>query len=231
MRRHDLPRFSVSKLGEYSEAVSPFRRQTLIREQKFPDDFIVAYYAPARRAIVGALSGDPNAVPKALAGLASKRASATTDWEAKQISSNLEALAAFVAGTWPTLSRAKLLPTRIGQPKLEIAGVQVSVEPDLLIVMPNKVGGSEVGLVKLYIVKSHPLGDHGGSLAASVCHQWAIANAALAGSVTHKQIYVLDIFRGRSFAAPKAFKQRMNDASAACREIATQWPSISKQLS
>jgi hypothetical protein len=34
---------------------------------------------------------------------------------------------------------------------------------------------------------------------------------------------VLDVFRGELITAPKAFKKRMSDITASCKEIADRW--------
>jgi hypothetical protein len=108
---------------------------------------------------------------------------------------------------------------------LTIEGVDISVAPSLIL----RGGGVEeprVGAVKLYLVKTNPLDKRSGEYAATILR--VFLESRLEGSplaVDRELCQVADVFASRVFAAPRAYKRRMEDVAVACDSIRRLWAS------
>ena len=153
------PRLSLSKLAEFLTA-SPLRQRSILVEQKFPKSYVTARYTPAEGAIARFLqTGDAAVIDDATATL--EAAGAGTEWEADQNRLCAEAISAFLDVADDVLGRGLVFERSENHvPSIAVAGVDVSVRPELLA----RDGDRRVrGAVKLYFSKSHPLGDDGGA--------------------------------------------------------------------
>jgi hypothetical protein len=109
---------------------------------------------------------------------------------------------------------------------LLIVGVEVSIRPELELVVTKKGGAVHYGLLKLYLSKSHPLTDEAGNYVATLVHSYASHRFTGPKSVDRKHCFVFDVFQEKLFVAPVNHTRRRKDINAACEEIASRWPSL-----
>lgn len=212
---------SVSKLAEYLVA-SVSRRRGIIRAQKQPLDFVVARYGDVYDAIISSLraggSGDP--IRERLKKL--RDSSPRTAWQSQDAQLSLEALEIALdvlddieVGDFQVLAGAE------NPPEFKIAGVHVSVRPELILHSDKGVAGA----MKLYISKTNPFTDESGAYAATILHEY-LTDVLGHSSTDYRHCVVVDLFARRIHTAPRAFRKRRTDVSAACEEISQRWPAI-----
>ena len=106
--------------------------------------------------------------------------------------------------------------------KFDLEGVEVSIRPELIL--RSQSTGEIIGFVKLYFSKSKQLD---GSLSDTIsCLGRNYFNEAYSLTLPEKSCFVLDVFTGELLRAPRAFKRKMSDIAASCREIADRWNSF-----
>lgn len=217
------PRMSLNKLGEYLTATKPGRRRSIIRAQRKPKDFIVARYADAERAIkrfITAPTPDADILRRAAASL-----SAMADgesWSGKNAGLCTKALMRFmsIADDIPTNGYiAKKGDNYV--PKFRVEGVDISVRPEILLTDPDT--GAVTGAIKLYLVQDPHLSDDALTFVSTVLYRYLAEHLSSENAVDHRNCFVVDVFAGRIFQAPKTFKRNMGHVRAACNEIATIW--------
>lgn len=219
------PRLSINKLGEYLTA-KPGRQLKILKDQKYPEDFMGPRYQEATNAIVDFLL-DPNRnttpVSRLIAQLRARRGA--SDQETARYVNNAEALEAFLAA-YPGLALAAFAFRRPVTPPiiLPMLGVEVSVRPELEIIAQTRAG-QKIGSLKLHFPKGHRLQLEAGEYIATIVQQHAEMTHGQA-NVSRDHCMVLDIMRGNLFTAPKSFIQRRKDLAAACKMIAGIWPSV-----
>jgi hypothetical protein len=148
------------------------------------------------------------------------------DFEARMKKSNLEAMELFTE-TAPALDfgEAKLTIGPHTGNRRQIAGVGVSVLPDLYL---TTGGGNEplrVGAIKLNIAKGAVHGKDAADFVGALLRTH-VEDGCDPGECDHQICFAMDIFGAKLVASPKAIVNRMKDIEAACGEIARQWPSI-----
>lgn len=219
------PRISVNKLGEYMVA-SAARRRGIIRDQKRPRDFIVTRYKDAVAPMVSFLEGggrDDEVLYNAMAALEAKRVS--TDFQAQDRELSIEALELFLDTADQIPLEGLQVLQREQDPYLIVAGVAVSVRPDVIVVRQGSNGDNLVGAIKLCLSKSTPLTIEAGEYVGSMLLRYAQECLPDLGQADHRLCMVVDVFGQNVISAPRAWRKRHNDLEAACQEIATMWPS------
>ncbi len=218
------PRISVNKLGEYLVA-APVRRRRIVTDQKRPSDFVVARYREATEAMTAFLESgamDDAIIERAIDELASKPVS--SDFQEQDRDLSIEALSSFLDMADNIVLEG--LQCRRGEnepPRLSVAGVSVSVRPEIVLIGTNRSGATSVGLLKLYLVKTYPLTDEAGGYVGTVLHQYASDHLGSLGGVDHRLCQTFDVFAQRVHTAPRSYRRRRNDIEAACQEIARAW--------
>jgi len=223
-----LPRISVTKLGEYVGSRSASRRKTILVDQKYPKPFKTAIYNDCFDPLVGFFvdaSHDPAAVKAAILAIQSRTVTTETEEMRRQV--NSQALDHLLK-TAPSLPLNGITFRKAPQSTkpLLIAGVEVSIRPELELVVTGKGGAVHYGLLKLYLSKSHPLTDDAGNYVATLVHSYASHRFTGPKSVDRKHCYVFDVFQEKLFVAPVNHTQRRKDINAACEEIASRWPTL-----
>lgn len=118
------------------------------------------------------------------------------------------------------------------QPKLVIAGVDVSVRGDLHVAMPIK-GVEHAGAAVLRMTQDDAATDAAkakrremGLYVATMVRKHIDQNLKPSMPVSNRLCMSLDIQHGEVFQAPDSNARRMNDLDAACRFISAVWDSI-----
>lgn len=224
------PRISVNKLGEYLVAGASRRRQ-ILRDQKRPPEFKVVRYADAQRAIVDHLvngHSDPDVLARHLSRLANwTRGPDDSDYEVQRNQACRDAIGAFAKlADQLGFDGLTMRPGRADSPRLTKSGVQISVRPELQVHGVGRKGDRFVGALKLHVSKTFSLGEKAGEYVATMVHEFAEAHLAGDACCDYRHCYVLDVFAGILFVAPKCFTRRRSDVEAACEEIAILWKSV-----
>lgn len=222
------PRCSITKLGEYvSIQSSPARRREIVKSQKYPPTYKVVTYTPATRVLVDAISGgyDDERLLEEIGAFYQKHEEAVTDFEKKQAKCSLDALRAYRKVAEELSQRLSGCIVTPGPQtwNIDLAGVTVSLRPELFVEFEGKNGVRNIGFVKFCVSKTHRLDEHAAGIINAVMAEkarLAMPNCVLSNS----HILAVDIFDGKIFTAPVHRKRLMNEAVAACEEIAYFWP-------
>lgn len=225
-RVREDPRISVPKLGEYMDVRQANRRERIIRDQKYPSNFILTHYADAQKAIRAALLAGPDF--DGPLGEKSKTIAARGPTMRHQIDAqrcSLDAIAAF-RELWLTMPLDGVCRFVLGRMEfaLFVENVSVSVFPTVMLQRTWPDGRSETGALLLVFRKEAALQEHGGEAAAEVLRR-ALARAKVPG-VSRELCIVADVFAQEHFCAPKSNIRLMREVEAACREIAVVWPTV-----
>jgi len=214
---------SLNKLGEYLTATKPGRRRSIIRAQRQPKDFIVARYTDAEKAIkqfITAPTPDTDMLRRAVASL-----SAIADgesWSGKNAELCTKALMRFmsIASDIPTNGYTAVTGDN-HVPKYHMEGLDISVRPEILLTDPGT--GAVTGAIKLYLIQDPHLSDDALTFVSTVLYRYLAEHLSTEADVDCRNCFVVDVFAGRIFQAPKTYKRNMAHVRAACSEIATLW--------
>ncbi len=221
------PRISVNKLGEYVVA-NALRRRAIIKDQKKPRTIYVARYGKAEAAIQDYIVAE-SPRPEELAIIAREMLTAehATSWQEETAELCAKALHSFIkiADAIPVRGLARIKVSD-NIPKMNIADVAVSVRPEILLARPESPA-EIIGAVKLYFSKSTPLHKGPAEFIASIVYRYIAECVSTEALADYKLCFVLDVFSGNIFVAPKSFKNHMKNAQTNCMEIAALWPTIS----
>ncbi|OPZ48086.1 MAG: hypothetical protein BWY92_01644 [Firmicutes bacterium ADurb.BinA052] len=216
----DLPRVSLNVLSEYLVA-SPNRRRRLIEEQKKPRTFRVVYYSEAEESIAAHLvTGDLAELQKGLEK--TKIQEGDTDWEITRKLTCADAIRSFM-NLKLEFSEDYKAERGLDRAQLSVGSVSVSVRPEVLLSHGASSSG-KLGGIKLYISKSEPMAAERARFAGAVLLRYL--TELQRGVVDYRNCFVVDVFAGKVFVAPRTLKRRWQDIEAACREIALHWDSV-----
>jgi hypothetical protein len=223
-RKH--PRISLNKLGEYLTA-TPARRRTIIRDQKYPPTFQVMRYSEAERAIIDYFT-EGRREDGLLASIGRLSAQERkTEFDAQRVELCLDALHGFLETVDDLgLEGATLVQGEAEPPLLEVAGVALSVRPEIIVRTPEGEGDSRLGLVKLYFSKTHPLDETSAQYVGAVLQHFATHHLGAGAQPHHTLFRVVDVLASKVYRPSRAVTRRLSDVQAACEEIAARWASI-----
>ncbi|MBZ4399029.1 hypothetical protein OWM54_20525 [Myxococcus sp. MISCRS1] len=219
----ELPRVSVNKLGEYLTA-TPARRKRIIYDQKHPPEQQYLRYPEASLAITDFLCRDLD--PAILREHQRRFACSVpqSEFEAQRLHLCSEALERFAdLVPWLGLEDTIISPVGAEPPVLEMAGVTISVRPEVVLQRMDRHGNPRVGLMKLYFSKHHPLDERSGQYIGTMLQRFAEQHLCQLGPSDHRMVQVVDVFAGTLFTAPRAHIRRLSDVVLACEEIAERW--------
>lgn len=221
---------SANQLAEYTLA-SPTRRQAIIRNAKFSPTFLVIRYSAAKSAICDYLDDDTRS-PRILASAEHEQIelskSGGTAHAMNDAALSAEAINSFRQMISPNFLKGITFTRNTNNlPKLDISGVDVSVNLDLVSHRTAKglVGGVMLQTSKAVASKGWRE-DHSKCVASLV---WMLSNKHLnaLGKVDRKLCLSIDVFAGKTTPAPNHYKRILSNIEASCAEIAMFWPHIS----
>lgn len=219
------PRISANKLGEYMVS-PPLRRQCIIERQKYPCTYVGAYYEPAREAIVDFITAEHDRATLLRTIEELVEGPHESNYEMHRANGCAEAVLRYL-DLEPRLDFRGMVPTTLREhTKLEVAGVDVSVYPDVVLEGFDDRDRPIVGAVKLHFPKSHPHTEASAQYVATLLRVYAMEVMHDRGKVCEDACIVIDVFAGRVLTAPHAYRRRMRDIGAACEEIRRLWPTV-----
>jgi hypothetical protein len=148
---NSAPRISLNKSGEFTTAKTDRQRQ-ILRDQKYPADYMGMYYREASEAISQCIASglqEFSGIQRAISVLGQMNPQKIGTQ--RRINSNLDALESFEAmldkidlkGAVPSLGDHS-------PEKLVIQNVEISVRPEILLKASSKGNAQLVGAVKLH---------------------------------------------------------------------------------
>jgi hypothetical protein len=223
----ETPRISVNKLGEYMTA-TPSRRRRIIEDQKRPRDYIVPRYTEAQDVIVAYLTAGTHVNGSLLEAIERLGNSpAASEWDEQRRNLCAEAIQSFLDLVDDLdLDGLDLRAGNNGQSRLLIAGVEVSIRPELTIIRAGASRNPASGAFKLYFSKTNPLGEESGAYVGTMVHHFVDEYPMGCEPADHRLCRVIDVFARRVYAAPRSFIRRRSEIQAACMEIARAWPDL-----
>lgn len=221
------PRISLSKLGEFMITANPARRNRIVYDQRFGNPPVQPQYRHFKDPVVSFLvdgARDPEIIYRAIESL---RAKTGTKWVEDDAENTALVLERFLRVVPLFVSAGLTFVEAPHSASLNIAGVRVSIQPEILIHAERR-GNPVVGAVKFYRVKDDKkqLGDEGGKYAATLLHQWLTTSGPADRRPDPRLCLFVDCWRGTVTEAPANYRTRMRHASAACEQIAAIWPML-----
>ena len=229
IKENKQPKITVNKLGEF--LVAPPKRQRRILEQlKYPKDNAFGFtpYADVREAIKKYFINtfDESIISDAILVLENKlEEDEISDWQRSVNASSIEALEA-VLDSENINTSLEYGEYKGENPKLVIHGVEISINPDLII--NSTVRGKDcIGSVKIHISKNSKNNEEGSKYIAALLNDFTV-NHLCADQKISKNEYSIsyDVFNDTFVESPKAIKKRMGDIEAGCMNIRDIWESI-----
>jgi hypothetical protein len=219
------PRISINKLAQYMSADAA-RRERILREQKHPPAFKVAWYADASQVIRRYLM-DPQHDTEILR-LGSERIRmrpVASPNERQKRNDNGDAVDAF-AGCCQQINFDDFAPESGPESgNLMIEGVRVSVRPE--VVIAGRYRGQDCrGALKVYLAKNDPLDGGGADIIGALLQRFMSIDLSEDEQCLPRHCTVIDTFRRQCFRAPTAIIRHQRNVDAACREIANRWPAL-----
>jgi hypothetical protein len=219
------PRISVNKLAEYIESTPP-RRKKIVYDAKHPVKYIVTRYGDVRDIIAGYFKTgqDEEFLLKAIADF--EKRVPETEFQEQDIALSIESLELFLETDTSPLDGCEVSPYLGENHLVNIAGVDISVNPDLIIT--KRINANiQLGAAKLHLSKSNYLSTESQEIVALMLHNYANDYMLGSGEVANPKLSVsIDVFNQTIECCPKAFKTRMKFIYAACEEIALRWPTL-----
>lgn len=204
-------------------------KQSIIRRNYDPQPFVVTRYQDARAAIktyLSDLSRGQNPLNDAIAMFEQRAADPSeSDLRQDDARQSIEVLSA-LRGMDNQLARYQFQDAPQSQPKLLLAGVEVSVRSDLLVLGESR-GEEQVGGAIFRMTQ-----DDGGRRAdmgryvATILRMHLDQNNPTNRTPANRLCMAVDVRHGEVFAAPTSNTRRMNDLEAACRVIHALWGQV-----
>ncbi|MAO91640.1 MAG: hypothetical protein CMM78_13375 [Rhodospirillaceae bacterium] len=227
-RPENSPRISLNKLCEFMTASIP-RQRRIIRDQKFPSDFLRVYYREAQEAVSLCIASqlDDTAAVERQIDILNQQAPETVGTQ-RRLASNVDALEGFL-NMLDEVNLFGATPSLGGNdaPKLMIRNVSVSVRPEIILRSENR-NGPIVGAMKIHFPKTHPMNEHSAGYISAMLQEWAQVHMHEDGEISGQLCSVVDVGSQTFFEGVRSTRQRLRDLQDACETIAALWPTITE---
>lgn len=233
---HHSPRLSANKLAEYI-VTSPARQRAILKDAKFPQPFITTPYERTRKSIPQAFTKQNLNITTLVRRAEEieqdneRNKGSISDWRKNANINNAEALK-HIANIAPELSWENATSFPIRLPSLKIAGVTISVRPEMIFSFDHngikKVGGIILNSTKgkgQSLARSN--GEHcAGDYLSTLLFQ---ALLQLKNRIPlNTKCYALDVFREAVYTAPAGYSRLNKNIEAACEMVASRWTTIER---
>jgi hypothetical protein len=227
-KQRDEPRISVNKLAQYVTSKAA-RQNQILRNAKFPPDYITTYYREAGEAIARFLAGDmkENSILDNAISLLSQKV-APNVYETRRIAGNIDAIETF--GSMLDDIEYGGATAKLGtqsSPHLVVQGVEVSVRPEVTLHSKSKTT-ELVGGIKLHFPKTEPLDQEQADYVSAMMHSFCQSHLWKHGQPFGGHCMVIDLASAKVYPGVKSVKQRLKDVGNACGQIAALWPGVAK---
>jgi hypothetical protein len=227
-RPENAPRISLNKLCEFMTASIP-RQRRIIKDQKFPSDFMRVYYREAQEAVATCIASEleDTATVERQIDILNQQAPETVGTQ-RRLASNVDALEGFLTmldainlgGATPSLGANDA-------PKLIIRNVSVSVRPEIILRSENR-NGPIVGAMKIHFPKTNSLNEQAAGYVSAMLQEWCEVHMHDQGEASGPLCSVVDVGSQSFFEGVRSTRQRLRDLQDACETIAALWPTITE---
>lgn len=147
-------RISINQFVEFGKKKSKKSKLTLIRNQKFPKNFLSFWYKTAFACIRRSLLDNGSLVPIYKGIEILRNRAADTETKQRNNAVSIEALESFLNINLPKfLSTSKIEKLKVEQNWIEIDGVKLFLSPELVFKIKKSNGDSVIGAFKIHICK------------------------------------------------------------------------------
>jgi hypothetical protein len=219
------PRISVNKLAEYLQA-STVRRKQIVKDAKYPPSYQTTRYKDARNTMKNyLLNGDEDPVLELIDKL-DLIEEFDSDFQEQDNRLSIEALESLLTADISVFEGYELRHYGGDNPYVNIKGVDISVNPDMLIYYSLE-GTSYVGALKLHVSKSNILSIESQKIVAVMLYNFVDAHEARADIIPDSRVcFSFDVFNKTIESCPSSRKLRLKNIEVACEEIALWWDKI-----
>ncbi len=230
----DNPHISINKLVEYCCARAA-RRTAIIEDILKPKGYLLdTGYNEIERATAAYISsmGTDDSKLRELDNVFERR-QPNSEHEENRLLNAHDAIELARTMDWRAPSKTSIISVNQKQPKLEIGGVSVSVNPTN-IVQQSQAGrkAKAVGIIKPYFSKTSPLTspNERAALHGTLLHWYCETFMSHLGDAVPKLCFSIDIFAQKVFEAPRAHIARRRQIEACAQEISDRWIPIKSRL-
>lgn len=220
----NLIKISINPFADYSKA-SEARKKSIIRQQKSPDKFLVAWYqlpkARIRKSI--SLNGDLEPIEKGIQELMGRKPLKKRQILDRLVS--LEALKRYTTINLPKVLKGSSLEVIkvVDTKSVFINGVEIVISPD--VIFRTQINGrSHVGAVKIHISKNNIFDSKQSKYISSLLYKYLVESVAQEDDIVSKELCLsLDIFGVRVISTPNNTKKVFEEIEHLCDELKSIW--------
>lgn len=215
---------SLNQLADFSQS-SDAKKRNIIKQQKTPNSFKIAYYQLAKARIKKTMANKGDIQP-VLDGINELKGKAVT--KPRQVNDrivSLDALQRFVGIQIPSLLKDydyKILKN-VESKSIFIRGVEVIVSPDLIIEIVIN-GKKYLGAIKTHIAKGNAFDVKQQLYVASTLHKYLKTEVAKKGELVLPELCIsIDVFGYGIVTSPVDISNKIKDIEVMCDEIRNLW--------
>ena len=218
---------SINQLVDFSTATDSKKRR-IIRDQKSPDTFKVAWYQTPRACIKKAIvnNGGSDPIFEGIERLKTRIAKKPQQIQNRAVS--LEAMQRFLNIKLPIIFKnhsCEPIKERLVKSTF-VNGVEVIVSPDIIykIVLGGK---AYLGAVKLHISKNNVFDTKKSSKVSAILYKYMKElSENYEAEVLPELCFSIDIFGERAVTTPLNFSSSILELEVICEEIKFLWPTV-----
>lgn len=215
---------SINQLADFSNGTDA-KKRSIIKQQKTPNSFKIAYYQLPKARIKKAMANKGNIQP-VLDGI--NELKGRTPTKQRQINDrivSLDAMQRFVSMQIPSLLKDydyKVLKN-IESKSTFIRGVEVIISPDLIIEIEIN-GKKYLGAIKTHISKGNAFDYKQQSYVASMLQKYLKTEIAKNGELVLPELCIsIDVFGSGIVTSPEDISAKIRDIEVMCEEIRIMW--------
>jgi len=215
---------SINQLADFSKATDAKKRR-IIRQQKEPNKFMVAYYQLAKARMKKTIEnhGDLEPILNGMADLLSRKPEKVRQISDKVVS--LEAMKRFINLKLPDLL-CNVPHEVIKKPKFKsifLNGVEIIISPDVIIRLELD-GKKYLGAVKIHISKNNVFDNLQSRYISTLLFKYLKEVIAKDDEeVLDSLCLSIDVFGDSIISVPNNFSDTVNDIEMICDEVKTVW--------
>jgi hypothetical protein len=201
------------------------RRQRIVEKQRVPPTCIIAWYSKASQPALDYLLSGAHNIKELLSAIERVKQTRLTElWDRVQQSNCIQAME-----NLPDLAdKLELGEKRVRATRnkgiLALAGLPVSVRPEIVLLKKHPRRGNELGAIKLCYCKTKPLPDEGALYISTVVRRYLEVHYS-EYTVAPALCQLANPMTGQVWKAPESCTLRLKNLEAACREILLHWDS------
>lgn len=219
-------RISINQFVEFGKKKSKKSKLTLIKNQKFPKNFLSFWYKTAFACIRRCLLENGSLVPIYRGIELLKIRAADTETKQRNNTVSIEALERFLNINLPKfLSTDKVEKFKVEQKWVEIDGVKLFLSPELIFKVKRSNGDSVIGAFKIHICKQENkfFDFQMAEMVATQLHNYLVKTIDEKETVDPKLCFSIDVFGKRIVSASTDTNRYDEEIHLISKEISELW--------